>query len=98
MGSLRRSLAFLDVFSFVGGEFKHYQPHASFGAAAAFTVATAGGTTESGWTLNASANFYMNPFHRIGLSAAMMTGFPFSGGDPWQVTADFEYRAGSLPV
>ena len=84
--------------SFFGGEFKHYLPHASIGAAAALTVASVGSGSETGWTFNGSANFYMNPNHRIGLSAAIITGMPFSGGEPWQVTADFEHRSATLPV
>jgi hypothetical protein len=89
---------FQAVFVSVGGEFKHYQARSSFGAAAAFTSASSAGTTETGWTLNASANLYLNPNHRIGVSAAMMTGFPFSDGNPWQVTADFEHRSAALPA
>jgi hypothetical protein len=88
------------VFWSLGGEFRHYLPHASFGAAAAVTVVPAAfsSPSQTGWTLSASGNWYLNPNHRIGLSAAMMTGFDFSGGEPWQLTADFEHRSATLPV
>jgi hypothetical protein len=89
---------FLNVFTFFGAEFKHYHAHGSFGVGAAYTVATSPSQTETGWTLNASGNLYMNPNHRLGLAAAMMTGFPFSKGDPWQVTAEFEHRAAGMPA
>jgi hypothetical protein len=92
------------VFWSFGGEFKHYLPHASFGMAVALTGFPSLGTSapaDTGWTLNASANWYLNPNHRVGLAAAMTSGLTFgssTSGNLWQVTADFEHRAANLPV
>jgi hypothetical protein len=92
------------VFWSFGSEFKHYLPHASFGAAVALTGYPGLGPStpgDTGWTLNASANWYLNPNHRIGLSAALTNGLSFGSsgsGTLWQVTADFEHRSASLPV
>jgi hypothetical protein len=92
------------VFWSFGGEFKHYLPHASFGAAVALTgFASLGSSTpgDSGWTVDAAANWYLNPNHRIGLSAALTSGLTFGSsgsGSLWRVTADFEHRFASLPV
>ena len=86
----------------LGGEFKHYAPHGSLGAAAAVVVvpnSIIGNST--GWALDASANHYLNPDLRFGIQGAVLGGFDFgvgSNGAVWSATADLEKRSANLPL
>ena len=87
-------------FTSVGGEFVHYLPHASFGAAVAFTDLSE--ISSSGWTLNGTANFYFNPNLRVGIQGAGLFGLSGLSGlgtnDLWQVSADIEHRSSMHPL
>jgi hypothetical protein len=71
--------------SSVGGEFKSFMGNLSIGGALALTTISA----TTAWTVNASANAYINPNDRIGINAVWMT---IGSTNVWEVSVDAEHR------